>query len=70
MTSISKKQLSTALLFISSALMAAGATLTAYDGSRFEDSGPYVIVIGGILGIASLLLKRNTQQCPEQAEEQ
>jgi len=54
----------TALLFISSALMAVGATLRAYDGSPLEDSGRYLVVIGMIgmaRGLADVLLNRNAQ---------
>ena len=71
MTATSKKQIGTVLLFISSALLAVGATLMAYDGSPFEDSGMYLVVIGLIvmaLGFAGILLNWNAQQCHETAD--
>jgi len=72
MTAASKKQIGTVLLFLSSALLAFGATLMAYDGSPLEDSGVYVVVIGLVvmaLGFAGILLNWNTQQCDEPAKE-
>ena len=73
MATVSKKQMGIALLFISSALMVVGATLIAYDGPPFEDSGLYLVVVGMIgmaLGFAGVLLHRNAQQGAQHADRQ
>lgn len=48
-----------------SALMVVRATLMAYDGSGFEDSGPYLVMLGGALGMAAGFLKRAGKPCSE-----
>lgn len=68
MTEDSKNQIGTALYFISAVVMLVGATLTAYHGLPFEESGPPLIMIGATLGLAGAQLKWNGQQCPQRAD--
>jgi hypothetical protein len=67
MRTISRRQLADAILLLASVLMVGGATWAAWQNSG--NAGWFVVLIGGGLGIAAGLLKRNAQPCSEGSAE-